>query len=113
MLKALPDTPERAQQELTLQLALSNALLAAKGYASPEVEKTVLRARELCQQLGETPQLFPVLFRLRVFYLNRGELQTAHELAEQLMRLAQSVKERFLLSLAHMALGAHYTTVES
>ena len=64
MLKTLPDTPERTQQELTLQLALSDALLAVKGYAAPEVEKTVTRARELCQQLGETPQLFPVLFRL-------------------------------------------------
>ena len=64
LLKTLPDTPERAQQELTLQLALGAALVAVKGYAAPEVEKTYTRARELCQQLGETPQLFPVLFRL-------------------------------------------------
>jgi predicted ATPase len=105
LLKTLPDTPERVQQELTLQLALSNALLPVKGYASPEMEKTVTRAQALCQQLGETPQLFPVLFRLMVFYLNRGEVQTSHELAEQLMRLAQSVQEGLLLSLAHMALG--------
>ena len=41
MLKTLPDTPERAQQELTLQLALSDALIAIKGYAAPEVEKAV------------------------------------------------------------------------
>ena len=40
-----------------------------------------------------------------VFYLNRGELQTTRELAEQLMRLAQSVQDELLLSLAHMALG--------
>ena len=33
-----------------------------------------------------------------MFYLNRGELQTAHELAEQLLRLAQSVQDRYLLS---------------
>jgi predicted ATPase len=105
VLKALPDTPARGQQELTLQLALSNALLPVMGIASPEMEKTVTRARELCQQLGETPQLFPVLFRLMVFYLNRGELQTTHGLAEQMMRLAQSVQDGLLLSLAHMALG--------
>ena len=61
LLKTLPDTPERAQQELTLQLALSDALITIKGYTAPEVGKTVTRARELCQQLGETPQLFPVL----------------------------------------------------
>jgi predicted ATPase len=33
------------------------------------------------------------------------ELQTAHELAEQMMHLAQSVQDRYLLSLAHDALG--------
>ena len=40
-----------------------------------------------------------------MFYINRGELQTAHELAEQLLRLAQSVQDQYLLSLAHTALG--------
>ena len=72
VLKALPDTPERAQQELTLQLALGMPLSLTKGYAAPEVEKTVTRARELCQQMGETPQLFPVLLDCVVFYLNTG-----------------------------------------
>jgi predicted ATPase len=105
LLKTLPDTPERVQQELTLQLALGPAVFAVKGYAAPEVEKAGTRARELCQQLGEIPQLVPVLARLWVFYQNRGELQTAHELAEQQMRLAQSVHDRYFLSSAHTALG--------
>ncbi|MBI3247938.1 MAG: AAA family ATPase [Deltaproteobacteria bacterium] len=105
VLKALPDTPTRAQQELTLQLAQNDALVAVKGYTAPEVEKTVLRARELCQQLGETPQLFPMMFRLWVFYIMRRELQTARELAELLLRLAQSVQDPYPLSLAHTALG--------
>jgi class 3 adenylate cyclase/predicted ATPase len=105
LLKALPDTPERVRQELTLQLALSDALLPVKGHAAPEVGKAYTRARELYQRLGETPQLFPVLFRLFVFYFNRAELHTARELAEQLMRLAQSAHDPYLLSLAHMPLG--------
>jgi len=107
LLKTLPDTSERIQQELELQIALGDPLIATKGYAAPEGEKAVLRARELCQQVGETPQLFPVLFRLWVFYLMRWgrELQTTRELAEQLMRLAQSTQDRYLLSLAHVALG--------
>src|SRR5262249_44584070 len=66
---------------------------------------TVLRARELCQQIGEIPQLFPVLFRLWGFYINRGELQTTRELAEQLTRLAQNVQDQYLISVAHLALG--------
>src|SRR5262249_22280427 len=57
LLKALPDTPERAQQELDLQTILGPALMAAKGYTAPEVGKVYARARELCQQVGETPRL--------------------------------------------------------
>ncbi len=105
VLKTLPDTPERIQHELPLQLALADAWLPVKGYTAPEVGKTVLRARALCQQLDEPPQLFSVLFRLMVFYINRGEPQTAYELAQQLLRLAQHGQDRYLLSLAHAGLG--------
>jgi len=105
LLKTLPDTPERAQQELTLQLALCAALTVVKGYAAPEVEKTILRARALCQQIVEPPQLFQVLWRQVVFYFNRGELQTAREPAEQMLQLAQSVQDPYLLSLAHPQVG--------
>ena len=72
VLKSLPDTPERAQQELTLQIALGAPLIATKGYAAPEVERVYTRARELCQQMGETPQLFPVLLGLVAVLLSAG-----------------------------------------
>ena len=97
LLKTLPDTPERVQQELTLQITLGVPLMATKGYAAPEVESAYTRARELCQQVGETPQLFPVLWGLWLFYFVRGELQTARELGEQLLSLAQSVQDPALL----------------
>jgi hypothetical protein len=89
LLKILPDTPERAQQELVLQLSLGSALMTTKGYAAPEIQEAYSRARELCHQLGETPQLFPVLWGLYTVYVNRGELRTAHEVAEQLLPLAR------------------------
>jgi predicted ATPase len=106
LLKILPDTPERTQQELTLQVTLGPAMIAAKGHAAPEVEKVYTRALELCRQMGETPQLFPVLFGLRTFYHVRGPLQTAHEVGEQLLTLAQSVQDPALLLEAHRALGS-------
>jgi class 3 adenylate cyclase/predicted ATPase len=105
LLKTLPDTPERTQQELTLQIALGVPLTATNGYGAPEVGTVYTRARELCQQVGETPQLFPVLFGLWNFYLLRAELQTARELGEQLLSLAQSGHDPALLLAAHRALG--------
>jgi predicted ATPase/class 3 adenylate cyclase len=107
LLKTLPDTPERAQSELTLQIALGTALMATRGYAAPEVGQAFARARELCRQVGETPQLFPVLWGLSVFYVVRDELQTTWEVVEQLLRLAETVQDpRFLVGAALMAGGA-------
>ncbi|MBI3797980.1 MAG: AAA family ATPase [Deltaproteobacteria bacterium] len=105
VLKTLPDTPERAQQEPTLQLALGEPLIATKGYTAPEVERAFTRARELCQQIGETPLLFPVLGGLWVFYDVRAELQLARELAEQFLSLAQRRQDPDLLFAAHLQLG--------
>jgi tetratricopeptide (TPR) repeat protein len=105
LLKTLPDTPERTQQELNLHTTLGPALVATKGYAAPEVEKAYTRARELCQQVGETPQLFPVLWGLWNFYLGRAECKTARELAEHLLTLAQSIRDLALILYAHDALG--------
>ena len=107
VLTTLPDSPERLQHELDLQITLGQALTVTKGFAAPEVGHTYARAHELCQQVGETPQLFPVLRGLWNFYLIGLELQTARELGEHLLTLAlaQSVGDPALLLEAHCALG--------
>ncbi len=105
VLKTQPDTPERMQQELTLLTALGVPLRATKGFGAPEVGQVYARARELCLQVEETPQLFPVLRGLWEFYELQGELQTARELGEQLLTLAQRVQEEELLLVAHNVLG--------
>ena len=57
ILKILPESPEHAQRELDLQVALGPALMAVKGQGAPDVAHAYARARELCQQVGDTPQL--------------------------------------------------------
>jgi predicted ATPase len=106
LLKTLPDTPERIQQELTLQLTLGTALQATQGYATPEVGRVYARARELCGQVGETPQLFSALWGVKVFYIVRSELQTARELGEQLLRLAKTVQDPVLHMEVAFLVGA-------
>jgi predicted ATPase len=80
-------------------------LVVAKGQGAPEVGQVYARACELCGQAGETPQLFPILFGLWRFYLVRAEYQTAQELAEQCLSLAQRADDSALLLQAHFALG--------
>jgi predicted ATPase len=105
MLTDFPDSTERAARELKLHMLLGPALIAAKGNGSLEVERAYLVARELCQRLNESHQLFPVLFGLRSFYLVRGEIMRAHELSEQLLDLAQTENDTDHLIEAHLALG--------
>ncbi|NOT54643.1 MAG: AAA family ATPase, partial [Deltaproteobacteria bacterium] len=105
LFKALPDTPESAEQELPLQLALSNSLMATKGYAAPEVEKVYGRALELCRQMGEPPQLFSVLVGLWRFYLSRAEHGKALELGKQCLSLAQKMNNSVRLLGSHQAIG--------
>jgi len=105
LLKTLPDTLDRAQQELTLQITLGAPLQVTKGYTVPEVGAVYSRACELCRQVGETSQLLSALRGLWQFYLLRAELQTAHELGEQLLSLTNSVQDPALLPEIHRALG--------
>ena len=70
LLYTLPDTPERAQEELTLQIALSQPLRVAKGHGSPELERVVMRARELGEVVEDPSQLFPMLLHLWGYYCN-------------------------------------------
>ena len=102
-LQALSDTPERARRELALQLARGGALVVAKGFAAPEVKRAYTRARELCRQAGPTPELFPALFGLCVYYMTRAEHQMGRELAAQLLELAQNTGDPDLLLQAHHA----------
>jgi len=104
LLSNLPDTPEHVQQELTLQVGLGNVLMATKGFGAAEVKQTYDRARALCQQVEETPQLFPVLYGLFVFYMVRAEHRTARELGEELLDLAQRQQDPSLV-VAHRAVG--------
>jgi DNA-binding winged helix-turn-helix (wHTH) protein/class 3 adenylate cyclase/predicted ATPase len=108
LLKGLPKTPERVQQELTLQLAIGSPLLMLKGHTAPEVEHAYTRAYELAQQLGEIPQRFSVLVGLWRFYFNQAKLRTARELAEQCFALAQHLCEPASLQEAHTNLGSTF-----
>jgi predicted ATPase len=105
LLKTLPDTPERTQQELRLQISLGGPKTATKGWGAPETEAVYARACELCQQVGETSQIFPVLWGLCAFYSVRAEYQTALEMAKQLLSLAESVQDSALLLEAHYTVG--------
>ena len=70
-----------------------------------EVGQVYARARELCQRLGEPPQLPVVLLGQFFWYGQRAEWRTANELGEHLLTLAQRQVDPVLLLSAHTTLG--------
>jgi class 3 adenylate cyclase/predicted ATPase len=114
LLPGLPDTPERARTELDFQTALGPALMVTSpgGYAAPEVERAYQRAHALCEQLGDTGGVFPVLLSLfpvhlglRVVHLTRGQHLVALEHAEQILMLAEATRDPGHLLEGHRAMG--------
>jgi predicted ATPase/DNA-binding winged helix-turn-helix (wHTH) protein len=105
LLKTLPDTEARDRRELALLMALCVAAPVTQGFGAAEVGKTHNRARELCERLGESLQLFRVLRGLRNYHLFRAEFKASHETCERLLNLARSNADNLLLVQSHHALA--------
>ena len=106
VLQHFPATPERIQHELALQLALGIPLRMLKGHTAPEVAQVQRQAYALCQQSGDSPQLFSALVGLWGLSLDQAQYATARELGEQCFALAQRLQEPPFLQEAHLTLGA-------
>ena len=105
ILRHLPDTPEQRSQELNFQLVLGQALMATKGFATPEAEQAYARALTLSREQGTAQQLFSALLGLSTVSLIQGEFEKARGLGEELLVLAEQEQETALLIEAHYILG--------
>ena len=101
----LPETPERGQRELEVQLVRGVALMATLGWAMAATGDAYARARELSLSLGDTSKLFSVLYGLSVFHLTRGEHPRAFAVAQEMRDLAISLRDDGLQVQAYWTLG--------
>lgn len=105
LLLRLPDEATRSSLEVGLRVKLGLSITASRGYAVPEVEHAYRRARELCDILGNTAELYSVLRGLCTFYIVRDDLISAKELAEECLRLGQETQRADYLIEGYNALG--------
>jgi DNA-binding winged helix-turn-helix (wHTH) protein/tetratricopeptide (TPR) repeat protein len=104
LLATLPNTDERAQQELRLQLTLGVPLIATEGYAAPEVGRLYQSARELCERLEATAEMSQALWGVWTFHTLRAELSTALEIAREFLWLAERFGHPDLAMRGHWAM---------
>jgi hypothetical protein len=105
--KGLPEGPQRIQQELGLQMIRGQALRLMKGWSAPEIEPVFARARELCHQLSDPPELFPVLWAITLFHAIRGDLREYRKRADELMQMAEQSGNPVFLMGAHHLVGVN------
>jgi DNA-binding winged helix-turn-helix (wHTH) protein/predicted ATPase len=105
-LEHLPEGRQKLEQAIAIRIDLGPALIAIGSYLAPEVQENYIQAEKLCERLGESAQLFPVLWTLSRIRNWRGELLAARQLAEQLLALAQREQDSLRSLEAHHTLWA-------
>ena len=105
VLAAVPSSPDRAREEITLQTTLARGLMSIRGYTR-EVEEAYGRALRLAEEAGELPRRFSVLRSLASFHLSRGEFDKAVAVGGELLELAEQQDEPGLQVEGHLVVGS-------
>ena len=101
LIETLPESPDRVRKEIAFRVALGVPLMTKVGVASTSAEENYLRARALCEEVGDNTRLFPVLWGLWMGLQTQSQLQSACEIADQLLTVSQAVNDSTLRLQAH------------
>jgi predicted ATPase/class 3 adenylate cyclase len=104
VLASQPDTPERARDEIALEMSLARALIVVRGYDA-EVEHSIRAAVERLRDQDDAPERFPVLRSLATLHLMRSDPESALEIGRELLAIAEQQRDPMLLSEAHLVYG--------
>lgn len=107
-----PATPTLRRAQITLQVALANALMQVKGYAAPECNAAIERARLFIEQanaLGEPPEdpllLFSILWGVWAANIVAFNGDAMIEVAERFLALAEQQRALGPLMIGHRLVG--------
>ena len=109
LLGRLGETKSLPGVELGLRTQLALSLSATRGYAAPEVQDAYDQALKLCDVLGDTSDVFPVLRGICTFSIVRCELPTARDLARRCTQIGEQTQRVDYLVEGYNAWG--YTLV--
>jgi predicted ATPase len=103
LLQSLPEDQRPLDLELGLEVRASVASMNLYGYGHPDVEAGFTRALALCERLGPSPMLAPVMFGLWAFHIIGAQHAKAGALANQLLDIGTSSSDALLMIGGHHA----------
>jgi class 3 adenylate cyclase/tetratricopeptide (TPR) repeat protein len=108
LLERLPASEWRQRQELDLWLGLSPAYIATRGFSTSDVEQAALKARELCEVLGNTEGAAYARMSKFAVHLVRAELPQAVLEAKAGLELSREIRDPQLQALFNFLIGDAY-----
>jgi class 3 adenylate cyclase/tetratricopeptide (TPR) repeat protein len=106
VLRALPESRQRDEQEFQLQRQLGQAFVVTKGYSSPEYAEANARARALEEKLPDAGESALILVSLCIGALSSDGAAAAQPKADEALLAAERVGFHRGLVWAHFAQGA-------
>jgi predicted ATPase len=110
LLEPVTDAVQR-RTALELEVLLSQAMIGGRGYAAPEMQETLLRAKALIDDWTEPAQKFAVLYGLWASYYVGGDVAKQRVAAAEFLAEAERHSVPSALCLSHRTLGTTYVAM--
>ena len=104
----LPESKERNRKEKEIHLLHGPALLAVKGWSSPEIGYAYQRAKELSKAEDNLAELVKIMRGLWGYYMVSAQLKASVDIALELQELGKEEQNEDILLEAHATLCDSY-----
>jgi predicted ATPase len=105
LLQAYPDNPQLKRATFQVEVMLSQAMIAAYGYAAPRTREVLLRARMSIDDSTDLPQKFAVLYGIWASHYVAGEMAKQRTAAAEFMTQAEQCSDIAIQCIAHRLVG--------
>jgi class 3 adenylate cyclase/DNA-binding response OmpR family regulator/predicted ATPase len=106
LLKSVPESAERRRAALAVEVMLSQAMIASRGYTAPESREILLRARAIIDDSTDPPQKFAILYAIWAFHHVGGDVAKQKDAAVEVLAEAERHNDPTALCIAHRITGA-------
>jgi predicted ATPase len=104
VLASQPDSPERARDQLAVELSLARSMLAVRGFTA-DAEQAIRSVLDHAGPAGSSRERFAPLRSLASLHMLRSDFPRVIDVANELLTIAEREQDPYMLSEAHLVIG--------